>query len=97
MGALINRIPGSCILIPSLPGSALRTHASRCQQAFLKALPGKLDIKDTHVVFSIYYFVLYLVMAWVGLWSVIFTFPGHTHLLFNIFSSAGAAPPTYKL
>ena len=26
MGKLINRIPGLCILISSLPGSALRTH-----------------------------------------------------------------------
>ena len=26
MGKLINRIPGSRLLIPSLPGSALRTH-----------------------------------------------------------------------
>ena len=26
MGKLINRIPGSCLLISSLPGSALRTH-----------------------------------------------------------------------
>ena len=26
MGKLINRIPGSCLLISSLPGSASRTH-----------------------------------------------------------------------
>ena len=26
MGKLINGIPGSCLLISSLPGSALRTH-----------------------------------------------------------------------
>ena len=26
MGELINRIPGSCLLISSLPGSALRMH-----------------------------------------------------------------------
>ena len=26
MGKLINRIPSSCLLISSLPGSALRTH-----------------------------------------------------------------------
>ena len=26
IGKLINRIPGSCLLISSLPGSALRTH-----------------------------------------------------------------------
>ena len=50
MGKLINRIPCSHLLISSLPGSALRTHVesrgllsdSTC---FLKAEPGKLDIK----------------------------------------------------
>ena len=26
MGKMINGIPGSCLLISSLPGSALRTH-----------------------------------------------------------------------
>ena len=26
MGNLINKLPGSCLLISSLPGSALRTH-----------------------------------------------------------------------
>ena len=40
MGKLISRIPGSRLLISSLPGSALRTHVES-----LKALPGKLDIK----------------------------------------------------
>ena len=38
MGKLINRIPGSRLLISSLPGSAMST-------SVLKALPGKLDIK----------------------------------------------------
>ena len=28
MGKLINRIPGSCLLISSLPGSALRLHVN---------------------------------------------------------------------
>ena len=46
MGKLINRIPGSRLLISSLPGSALRTRGlpsdSTC---VLKAEPGKLDIK----------------------------------------------------
>ena len=58
MGKLINRIPGSRILISSLPGSALRTHvesqASRCQQAFSKPCLVNLISKDTHLVFSIY-------------------------------------------
>ena len=39
MGELINRIPGSRLLISSLPGSALRTLVES------QALPGKLDIK----------------------------------------------------
>ena len=41
MGKLINRIPGSRLLISNLLGSALRTHVT----SVLKALPGKLDIK----------------------------------------------------
>ena len=50
MGKLINRIPGSCLLIPSLPGSASRTHVDsrskpRDSTSILEALPGKLDIK----------------------------------------------------
>ena len=59
MGKLINRIPGSCLLISSLPGSALRMHVKSlgkpCSStSVLKALPGKLISKDTHLVFSIY-------------------------------------------
>ena len=57
MGKLINRIPGSRLLISSLPGSALRTHveslASRCQHAFSKPCLVNLISKDTHLVFSI--------------------------------------------
>ena len=46
MGKLINRIPGSSLLISSLPGKALRTLASLAMStSVLKALPGKLDIK----------------------------------------------------
>ena len=50
MGKLINRIPGSRLLISSLPGSALRTHVEslgkpRDVNKRFKALPGKLDIK----------------------------------------------------
>ena len=59
MGKLINRIPGSCLLISSLPVLALRTHVESLGKPCdvnkcLKALPGKLDIKDTHLVFSMY-------------------------------------------
>ena len=50
MGKLINKIPGSRLLIASLPGSALRTPFEslgkpRDVNSVLKALPGKLDIK----------------------------------------------------
>ena len=50
IGKLINRIPGSLLLISSLPGLALRTHVEslrkpRDSTRDLKALPGKLDIK----------------------------------------------------
>ena len=50
MGKLINRIPGSGLLISSLPGSALRMHVESLGKppvstCVLKALPGKLDIK----------------------------------------------------
>ena len=47
MGKLINRIPGSRLLISSLPGSALRTLVESLGKPrdVNKALPGKLDIK----------------------------------------------------
>ena len=50
MDKLINRIPGSRLLISSLPGSALRTHVEslgkpRDVNMRSQALPGKLDIK----------------------------------------------------
>ena len=47
MGKLINRIPGSCLLISSLPGSALRAQASQYQQAFSKLYLVNLISKDT--------------------------------------------------
>ena len=51
MDTLINRIPGSRLLISSLPASALRMHVESDSASLamstcvLKALPGKLDIK----------------------------------------------------
>ena len=50
MGKQINRVPGTRLLISSLPDSASRTHAkSLCKSgnltSILEALPGKLDIK----------------------------------------------------
>ena len=49
-GKLINRIPGSRLLLSSLPGSTSRMHIEslskpRDSTSLLKALPGKLDIK----------------------------------------------------
>ena len=52
MGKLINRIPGSRLLISSLPGLALRMHVE-CQQAFSKPCLVNLILKDTHLVFPI--------------------------------------------
>ena len=52
MGKLINRIPGSRLLISSLLGSAFRTHVESlgkpCEvnKRSKKPLPGKLDIKS---------------------------------------------------
>ena len=56
MGKLINRLPGSRLLISNLPGSALRTQALRCQQVLSKPCLVNLISKDTHLVFSIFYF-----------------------------------------
>ena len=49
-GKLIIRIPGLCLLISGLPGSALRTHVESLGKPLdvnkhLKALPGTLEIK----------------------------------------------------
>ena len=50
MGKLKNRIPGACLLISNLPGSALRSHVEslgkpRDVNKRFQALPGKLYIK----------------------------------------------------
>ena len=60
MCKLINRIPGSSLLISSLPGSALRMHIESLglprdyQQVFSKPCLVNLISKDTHLVLSIY-------------------------------------------
>ena len=57
---LINRIPGSCLLILDLPGSALRRHveslgrAFKIQHEFSKPCLVNLISEDTHLVFSIF-------------------------------------------
>ena len=58
MGKLINRIPGSRLLISRLPGSALRSHVESLGKPpdvnkRSKSLATKLDIKVTHLVFSL--------------------------------------------
>ena len=47
---LMNRIPGSLVLISNLPGSASRAHVEslgkpRDSTSILEAMPGKLDNK----------------------------------------------------
>ena len=54
MGKLINRIPGSRLLLSSLPGLALRRH----DESLGKPCLVNLISKDTHLVFTI--FILYL-------------------------------------
>ena len=60
--ARLNRIPGSRILISSLPGSASRTHVLRCQREFSKPCLVNLISKDTRLVFSIPSLTLYTLM-----------------------------------
>ena len=51
MGKVINRIPGSRLLISSLPDLALRRHV---EQAFSKPCLVNLISKDAHLVFFMY-------------------------------------------
>ena len=83
MGKLINRLPGSRLLISSSPGSTLRTHVEslgkpRDATSVLKALPGKLDIK-THSP-SILCILASLAMST----SVLKALPGKLYLVFSI-------------
>ena len=60
MGKLINRIPGSRLLISSLPGSALRTHVELLGKSRdVNKRSVNLISKDTHLVFSIDIAVLF--------------------------------------
>ena len=52
MGKLIDRMPGSCLLISSLPGTVLKTHVVHVSlgkphdsSSVLEVMPGKLDVK----------------------------------------------------
>ena len=57
MGKLKNRIPGSRLLISSLPGSALRTHVEslgKPRDVNMRSRLVNLISKETHQVFSIY-------------------------------------------
>ena len=60
MGKLINTIPGSSLLISSLPGLALRKLVDIAK--FDKALPGKLDIKRRHSPSILYLFEAFVNM-----------------------------------
>ena len=58
IGKLINRIAGLRLLISRLPGSALRSHVESLDKPHdvnkrSKSLATKLDIKVTHLVFSL--------------------------------------------
>ena len=56
MDKLMNRIPGSRLLISSLPGSALRTHVeSLGKPRDVNKRSQSLASKDTHLVFSFYH------------------------------------------
>ena len=60
MGKLINRIPGLCLLISSLPGKALRKHVESLgkprdvNKRFSKPCLVNLISKDTHLEYSLY-------------------------------------------
>ena len=57
MSKLINRIPGSRLLISSIPGSALRTHVEslgKPRDVNKHSQSLALISKDTHLVFSMY-------------------------------------------
>ena len=61
MGKLMNRIPGSRLMISSLPGSALRLHVESLGKPPEVNKPGLVNLisKDTHLVFSIYTQILF--------------------------------------
>ena len=61
MGKLLNRIPGLCLLILSLPSPASKTHVElrrkpRDSTRVLNALSGKLDTKR-HSPSILYFYV----------------------------------------
>ena len=102
MGKLINRLPGSRLLISSLPGPALRTHVEslgkpRDVNKRSQILPGKLDIK-THHAPSILYISASLAMST----SVLKALPGKLyikthHALSILYISASLAMSTSVL
>ena len=60
MGKLINSLTGSRLLISSLTGSASIMYVESMDRphnstSVLEAMPSKLDVKDTHLEFSIYH------------------------------------------
>ena len=83
MGKLINRIPGSRLLISSLPGSVLRRHIKlfeslgkpRDSTNILKALPVKFDIKRHSP--SILYMMREFGHFYSGLWLLLCYYTTH--------------------
>ena len=57
MGKLIKRIPGSRLLISSLPGSALRKHVEHVNKNILYYLYNVLVVTGFQVKQGFYYFI----------------------------------------
>ena len=74
MSKLINSIPGSRLLITSLPGSAFRTLVESPGKP-PDVLPGKLDIKRRKPG------ILYLLMVWC--WMLVFDWAHRSQRLFG--------------
>ena len=58
MGKLINRIPGSCLLISSLPGWALRTHVESLDKPAARCLINLVFLRAcalTQVMMTLYF------------------------------------------
>ena len=83
MGKLINRIPGSRLLISCLPGSALRMHVEslgkprNVNKRSLSCLPGKLDIKR-HSPSILYMWDIRLIRGYAGS-SILLAYLSHLY------------------
>ena len=88
MSKLIIRIPGSCILISSLPGSALRTLVESLDKSRDVNKPSQslvnLISNDTHLVFSMYKYNFFFKLS-----TLIWTYYISDDALFFIFLFLG--------